>query len=119
MGNATTYTLVEHWNGTNWQVIHSPNPVSAFVFLIGVTAVSAQDVWAVGDYLDNTTIWSTLIEHWDGTSWQIVASPNVQPGKFDNFLHSVTAISAQDGWAVGEDSPSINGPYMALTEVYF
>ncbi|MHB8600239.1 MAG: hypothetical protein ACYDER_25940, partial [Ktedonobacteraceae bacterium] len=40
----------------------------------------------------------TLIEHWDGQHWHIVASPNV--GGF-SLLNGVAALSPQDVWAVG------------------
>ena len=48
----------------------SPNPSSTINELHGVSAVSATDAWAVGDYVNNTTSADdTLILHWSGTSW--------------------------------------------------
>ena len=43
-----------------------------------MTCVSASDCWAVGYYIysSGVYIYQTLIEHWDGTSWAIVTSPN-------------------------------------------
>ena len=45
----------------------------------------------------------TLIEHWNGASWSIVASPDKNPasGPVTNQLNAVYAISANDIWAVG------------------
>ena len=40
----------------------------------------------------------TLTEHWNGTAWSVVASPNA--GTI-NSLQSVAAVSANDVWAVG------------------
>ncbi len=51
-----------------WNIVPSPNEPSANNFLLGVAALSPNDAWAVGSH----------IEHWDGTSWSIVPSP--QPG---------------------------------------
>jgi hypothetical protein len=41
----------------------------------------------------------TLIEHWNGSAWTIVPSPNVGSG--NNSLAAVAARSANDVWAVG------------------
>jgi hypothetical protein len=47
-----------------------------------------------------TTVPKAAIEHWDGTSWSIVASTNPDPsGPSD--LDGIAAISANDIWAVG------------------
>ncbi len=57
----------------------------------------------------------TLIEHWDGSSWSIVSSPN--PAGV-NDLSAVTAVpGTSDAWAVGYDQTSPN-PYNTLTEFY-
>ena len=44
-------------------------------FLYGLAALSASDAWAVGLYQNGTGV-LTLTEHWDGTSWRLVASPD-------------------------------------------
>lgn len=97
-------SVIEHWNGTKWRVVSNPIPSTANSpgFLRGVTAVSANDVWAVGyfyDFVNKLFVTQTLIKHWNGTAWSVVASPNVGTGY--NFLMSVAAISTNDVWAVG------------------
>jgi hypothetical protein len=96
-------TLIEHWNGRNWSVVTSPNASAQNNLLAGVTAISANDVWAVGDFQTTTgagTVFQTLTEHWNGTAWSIVASPSgVGPGA---GLNGVAAVSASDVWAVGD-----------------
>ena len=98
-------TLIEHWNGTAWSVVPSPSPGSYPNYLRAVAVVSASDVWAVGDY-SNTRGGpeETLVEHWNGTAWSVVPSPNQD---FDNSLYGVAAVSANDVWAVGSYGPSI------------
>ncbi len=96
-----TQTLVEHWNGTSWAIIPSANTSSTQNNdLYGVTCVSASNCRAVG-YHSVGTAHQTLIEQWDGTSWSIVASPNIS-GAQHNFLEKVACNSASDCWAVGE-----------------
>ncbi|HZU67736.1 MAG TPA: hypothetical protein VFA09_10715 [Ktedonobacteraceae bacterium] len=92
-------TLVEHWNGTQWSVVSSPNPVPQVSALTGVAAVSSSDVLAVGFYVGSNGIWDTLTEQWNGTQWSVVSSPS--PGTQINYLASVAATSANDAWAVG------------------
>lgn len=92
-----TRTLTEHWNGTRWQIVPSPN-LGLYNYLNAVTAISAENAWAVGRAdLQNGTV-STLIEHWDGTNWQVVPSPNVTDW---NELFAVTVVSARNIWAAG------------------
>lgn len=93
-------TLTEHWNGTSWSVLPSPNVPSINSSLSAVAVLSPADAWAVGGSgfgaFDSL---QTLIEHWNGTSWSIVASPNV--GSDTNVLWSVEAAASNDVWAVG------------------
>jgi hypothetical protein len=107
------YTLIEQWDGTNWNIISSPNPNDVYnINLYGVTAVSADDIWAVGDYSDSNGNYYTLIEQWNGTSWNIIPSPN---SAYNTILTDVAAVSADDVWAVGDYSDS-NGNYYTLIE---
>lgn len=93
-------TLIEHWNGTRWQIVASPNPSSTYNVLNAVVAVSARDVWAVGYSASASGVSTqTLTEHWNGTRWSVVRSPS--PASQNNELSSVAAVSAHDIWAVG------------------
>jgi hypothetical protein len=93
-------TLAEHWNGSAWQIVPTPDttPLQDNE-LNSVEVVASNDVWAAGYASDDTGRQTTLIEHWNGTAWAIVASPNV--GLDDNSLVDLSAISANDVWAVG------------------
>lgn len=94
----TDRTLIEHYNGTSWSVISSPNGSSGTNDLIGMTAVSANNIWAVGTQVNFLGQYHTLVEHFNGTSWKVVGSPNT--GIVDGF-GGITAIAANDMWAVG------------------
>ena len=88
----------------NWQKVISPN-VSAEVNheLLGVAAVSVNDVWSVGWAQDPSGppyVKRTLIEHFTGSTWSIVESPN-RTNDIISVLNSVSATSASDVWAVG------------------
>jgi hypothetical protein len=99
----TSDTLVEHWDGAKWSIIPSPNGGSFHNFLYSVAAASATSIWAVGSYspqAGSTVPSNTLVEHWDGAKWSVVASPNVA-GAPGSFLSGVAVVSARDVWAVG------------------
>lgn len=111
--NQPDKTLVEHWNGTAWSIVASPSPASNDT-LSGVAARSATDVWAVGTRQDRSgaiPIDRTLTEHWNGSAWSVVASPNV--GGNDNLLNGVSAATG-DVWAVG--SSNVFAHTLALRE---
>jgi hypothetical protein len=92
--------LIEHWNGRMWAVVASPAASTQNTLLLGVTAISAGDVWAVGDFQNASGVFQTLTEHWNGTAWSIVASPSgVGP---EAELLGVAAVSTSDVWAVGD-----------------
>ena len=96
-------TLTEHWNGSAWSIVPSPNggvPGNHFSTLQAVTAISPGDVWGVGSQAgirNQVPVTVPLIEHWTGTRWSIVPVPKAALG----VLESVSATSASDVWAVG------------------
>jgi hypothetical protein len=94
-------TVTEHLHGSAWSKVNSPSPSSYKAQLSGVAAVSASNVWAVGEYNARNGNDYTLIEHWSGSGWKIVKSPN--PARFGNALIGVSAVSANNIWAVGYD----------------
>lgn len=116
--NGAVLTLIEHWDGTAWTVMPSPNPTTGNV-LSAVSANSPTDIWAVGTRTDiATTSIQTLVQHFDGTSWKIVPSPNPLPKLFlnQNVLASVQAVSATDVTAVGFLNDAVNQRELTLIE---
>ena len=93
-------TLIEHWNGTTWSIVPSPNPGTTSNGLTGITSIAANDIWAVGftsNRRDNN-VDTSLLEHWNGTKWSLVASPTVKQG---SQLLRLAAVSTNNVWAVG------------------
>src|SRR2546426_884728 len=86
-----------------WSITPTQNPSAGGEQFNSIAALSANDAWAVGESAGNTGS-VTLIERWNGTSWNMVTSPNPgasTPCSSGNVLNKVTATSASDVWAVG------------------
>lgn len=90
--------LALHWTGRRCE---PNNPPSAGVGneLHAVAASSPKDVWAVGEYFTRGSAVRALVEHWDGTSWSVVAAPSGRKGT--RGLWSVSDSSSRDVWAAG------------------
>src|SRR5690349_19115304 len=59
----------------SWTGIQPPNPGFVGNELKGVAAVTACNIWAVGQSFSAGSAPQTLIEHWNGTTWKVVNSP--------------------------------------------
>ncbi len=98
-------TLAERWDGSAWAVVETPNVGSFGDWLNGVTVVSASEAWAVGYTAGepDTYTSTTLIEHWTGSAWSVVPSPNPSkdPLYGANQLDDVRAFAPNDVWAAG------------------
>ena len=92
--------MIERWNGTHWTIVAAPNPTgSNDTQLSGVSCASASDCATVG-FSSTSTSQKSLAEHWNGTSWSIVPTPNVG-GAAENSLAGVSCSSAESCMAVG------------------
>lgn len=90
--------LVEHWDGTRWSIVPTPDTGTGYEALSGIAAVGPKDIWAVGYTSDRYGPQRLLIERWNGSRWRATATPS-----FDNWaaLEDVSVVSARDAWAVG------------------
>jgi hypothetical protein len=102
-------TMILRWNAAKntWVRVKSPSPAGngsgAASVLNAVASDSPTDAWAVGRTSSGPSSQvNTLIEHWDGSSWTVVSSPDpAQPKCGDDELLGVTASPAGT-WAVGD-----------------
>src|SRR5438105_2580351 len=86
--------------GLAWNLVNTPNLGPGNNIFSGAAFTSSTDVWAVGSYYSSLAAANqTLVERWDGTTWNPVASPNAGTG--NNRLTAVAALSPSDVWAVG------------------
>jgi len=85
---------------TGWNGAQPVNPAGSTT-LDGIAVVSPCDVWAVGSGfpVSGSPPRQTVIEHWTGSAWATVPSPSPT----STILQAVSATSASDVWAVGDD----------------
>jgi hypothetical protein len=107
-----TLTLANHYDGTSWTAVPTPNAGPNFNTFFGVAAKEGK-AWAVGVHLNDQYQRRALIEAWDGSKWSVVDNP--QPGSQGDLLFAASATSASDVWAVG-DQQDANGRFTALVE---
>ena len=83
-----------------WTAVPSPNPSLSGNRLRGVASMGPDAVWSVGDWRDDATgRQRTLTQHWDGTAWRTVDSPDT--GLWNDTLTAVAGTSPTGLWAVG------------------
>ncbi len=114
---SVVYTpLIEHWNGVEWAVVPPPDAHSSVLQLTSVAAISANDVWAVGERTNNQFMAQPLIERWDGKVWSVVDNP-AQPANTETSLSAITAIPGTNQlWALGESWSQKSNSGQALIE---
>jgi len=98
---------VQRWNGSKWTKVPAPSAYKDQSPNIGLDAVggsSSSNAWAVGWYQSGPKgdKRSTLIEHWDGTRWQLQPSPNGPAAdRGEHRVIAIAAISPSSALAVG------------------
>jgi hypothetical protein len=99
-------TAAERWNGVSWTMVNSASPTKGINTLDSVSCATPSTCFAVGDA--NTDPFSSsgyvsMIQEWNGVSWQLVPSPNT--GADNNLLQSVSCPGASLCFAVGDYQP--------------
>jgi hypothetical protein len=107
-------SLLLHYDGTGWtEEAAVPNVGTGDNVLTGISAVSNNDVWATGYYVDNTQ-YKTLTLHYNGTTWSHVPSSNGADGT--SILMGIDASSPTNAWAVGFEYRATLQHYVASTQ---
>jgi hypothetical protein len=93
-------TLAKHWDGTHWRRVKTPNSQTPDRLTL-VTAISPDDVWAVGESTQNQ---HTFTEHWDGRRWALV-----EDGIATRFavVAGLSGTTDDDAWLAGYDAGSV------------
>jgi hypothetical protein len=105
----TNSPTVLHFNGTSWSQVSSPIYRQGFSSFEGVTVISPSDVWDAGSgKVNNRCCPAGLIDHWNGTTFSLVSSPDPKPNATLS-LSAIAGVSANDIWAAGFAIENWNG----------
>jgi hypothetical protein len=100
----TWRSLLLRWDGNAWSPAAHPTFPGNHV-LHGLDAPAADDAWAVGSRWVSSGGVRTVVEHWNGASWNVVPSPNPNPDGINQLLGVRAVPSTPDTvWAVGSYS---------------
>ena len=95
--------LVERWNGKTWTIHTIPDPTgSPYASVNGVSCPSPTSCYAVGSVSPAEGTSMTLVEHWNGKTWAMQASPN-PPHTVIAGLSGVACPTLTNCFAVGAD----------------
>ena len=94
--NVGAKALIDTWNGTAWSQVTVPATPGNTALLLGVSASSAADAWAVGRTQVNKSDFEPVALHWNGNAW------SVSPG----FSTAISVISGASAVGVADISPS-------------
>lgn len=110
--------VAERWDGRSWSSEPMPNPTGGSgVTLTSVSCPSVKSCTAVGFFTALRTLYVTLAEHWDGRTWAVQQTQNLNGGKeIINQLESVSCPTPTDCMAVGYFN-NYSG-YLPLVEVW-
>jgi len=102
-GNASQ-AVSAHWNGTDWNLVPTPE-ISEFEYnLEAIDTLSTQDVWTVGHGRPAGSGWdiptTAIVGRYDGAAWSVVPTPPPAAG-ISQMLTDVDMVSTADGWIVG------------------
>ena len=112
MTNGSGQAAPLHYTNGQWQASSIPGLGNS---LVGIYALSSDNVWAVGHHYESGGTTQSLTAHYTSGQWQVVDSPN--PGTNASELNGVAAVSPSDVWAVGVSSG--NGSGLTWTLRYF
>jgi hypothetical protein len=102
-----------HFNGGSWSAVQLP------IYVQQASALSASDIWAVGD--DGSPQTSAVL-HWNGTSWNTVKLPalHLPPGDSLGELNQVSAVAPDNIWVAADlQSGKIGNLYSAVLLLYW
>jgi hypothetical protein len=101
-----TSALIEHWDGRTWMLVVGPRFGAAHSgsALDGLAAISPSDIWALGHHgtaPGGASQAVDVFEHWDGSRWRLVPSPQLGTSSGTGAMQDLSADSKGHVWAVG------------------
>ena len=88
-----------HFDGSQWTTMQMPAEYNYRQQALSIYSAAVDDVWVVGEAGDSRADYRSYVQHWDGSSWELVPTP------FQNdqlvFFTSIAGSSSSDIWVTG------------------
>jgi hypothetical protein len=108
-------TTAARWNGSSWTMLAIAQPRGdAPAELDHVSCTDRNHCMAAGSFFNSEAIQTLVAEHWNGTKWQVQATP-IQSANDSSFLTDVSCTQANSCTAVGASHNPL-GHNQALVE---
>lgn len=104
---STDQTLTEILQSNSWTAVDSPDKGAYDNALNSVSCPTSTFCDAVGYVIDKAGVANTLVETFDGSSWDVVKSAG--SGKFGNELNGISCVSSISCEAVGSSTDAQGG----------
>lgn len=104
VGSGPERTLTESFDGTHWNIVPSPNVGAGNNLLVGVTAPSATNVWALGAYKDIAGDERSMALNWNGSAWKVKTFPSLLPSGESVLVSGISSSSASNVWVADQDA---------------
>ncbi len=99
-----TLSMFLSWNGSTWGQTPGPTEGRFYDQPNSVSCISPTNCVSVGVFANGQAgspgTSQTLVDTWDGSQWQITASPN--QGSLNNVLNAVSCIDTHQCFAAGD-----------------
>jgi hypothetical protein len=98
VGSGPEQTLTESFDGAHWNIVPSPNVGTGNNLLVGVTALSPTNVWALGSYKDRAGDQRSMVLNWNGSTWKAKTFPLLLPRGESVLVSGISSSSASNVW---------------------
>ena len=104
--SASDPSLAGYWDGKQWRFMTVPPfaPGGGSAWFTAVAAVSENDVWAVARDNPGDFPGRSYSEHWNGTRWTRVATPQFGHGDAGELADITNVPRTSQVWSVGRRS---------------
>jgi hypothetical protein len=97
---------LERWDGQKWQQVDVNSLGQNASAIVSLSAVSADNIWAIVQNTISGQGTATAFAHWDGKTWKQVSAPAWLVGQ-KTYTQHILALSSTNVWAMNNYSPSV------------
>jgi len=102
----STAPVALQWNGKTWVVTPTPHPAGGALLYADTAVPKTDEYMAAGEECTSKACPEAYVLSWDGTAWSQMTLPKMGNS---TDISSISASSADDAWAVGQQCNNVRG----------